>query len=126
MRMSHTNYKNVIKDLGGDPMRFLLLLVHTLNVLSMNLLQVKGLFFDLSMSHCNKRYRSEEISPPVIIPIYIVIRIPPHSFFKGLISNLKKSKNDGAHLQRQGTFVFQLQYLGKVFPKWRHFVLHCF
>ncbi len=33
MRMSHTNYKNVIKGLGGDPMRFLLLLVHTLNVL---------------------------------------------------------------------------------------------
>ena len=32
MRMSHTNYKNVIKGLGGDPMRFLLLLVHTLNV----------------------------------------------------------------------------------------------
>jgi len=32
MRMSHTNYKNVIEGLGGDPMRFLLLLVHTLNV----------------------------------------------------------------------------------------------
>ena len=45
MRMSHTNYKNVIKGLGGDPMRFLLLLVHTLNVLSINLLQVQGLFF---------------------------------------------------------------------------------
>ena len=30
--MSHTNYKNVIEGLGGDPMRFLLLLVHTLNV----------------------------------------------------------------------------------------------
>ena len=44
MRMSHTNYKNIIKGLGGDPMRFLLLLVHTLNVLSMNLLQVQGLF----------------------------------------------------------------------------------
>ena len=45
MRMSHKNYKNVIKCLGGDPMRFLLLLVQTLNVLSMNLLQVQGLFF---------------------------------------------------------------------------------
>ena len=45
MRMSHTNYKNIIKGLGGDPMRFLLMLAHTLNVLSMNLLQVQGLFF---------------------------------------------------------------------------------
>ena len=35
--MSHTNVKNVIKGLGGDPIWFLLLLVHTLNVLSMNL-----------------------------------------------------------------------------------------
>ena len=35
------------------------------HVLSINLLQVQGLFFYFSMSHCNKRYRSEEISPPV-------------------------------------------------------------
>ena len=64
MRMSHTNYKNVIEGLGGDPMRFLLLLVHTLNVFINKFASgARNFFFDFSMSHCHKRYRSEEISP---------------------------------------------------------------
>ena len=64
MPMSHTNYKNVIKGLGGDPIRFLLLLVHTLNVFINKFASgARNFFFYFSMSHCHKRYRSEEISP---------------------------------------------------------------
>ena len=63
MRMSHTNYKNVIEGLGGDPMRFLLLLVHTLNVFINKFASGARIFFYFSMSHYHKRYRSEEISP---------------------------------------------------------------
>ena len=39
LNVTHKGYKNVIKGLGGDPILFLWLVVHTLNVFNaMNLL----------------------------------------------------------------------------------------
>ena len=69
--MSHTNVENVIKGLGGDPVWFLLLLVHTLNVFINKFAAGARIFFDFSMSHCHKQYRSEEISPHTVVSLSI-------------------------------------------------------
>ena len=69
MRMSHTNYKNVIEGLGGDPMRFLLLLVHTLNVFINKFASGARNFFLIFQCHTVTNGTDLRRSPPGGAPL---------------------------------------------------------
>ena len=73
MRMSHTNYKNVIEGLGGDPMRFLLLLVHTLNVFINKFASGARNFFLIFQCHTVTNVTDLRRSPPLQFSTAIVI-----------------------------------------------------
>ena len=67
MRMSHTNIKNVIKVLGGDQMLFLLLLIHTLNILFYEFDSNASINFLTFKCHTQKNGTDLRRSPPVIL-----------------------------------------------------------